>query len=119
MHKTGFMFRNQVTHYEHKRNRGDIVSMRDSYPEWIKQYTTLGWNMFINMKHGYLKIWLLEKYGMILLEILRKTCQKNYLALVIAPFYLTIVLRYLDFLKIGFCFFEVQNQTKTQTTIAK
>lgn len=42
----GFIFEDQVTHYEYTKTRQDIVSMRDNYLEWICKYRSEGYNIF-------------------------------------------------------------------------
>lgn len=46
MQKHGFIFEEQVSHYEHTKTREDIVSMRDNYLEWISKYRDQGYQIF-------------------------------------------------------------------------
>ena len=38
MKRIGFVYEDRATHYEHTRNRVDIIKMRDNYLDWIRKY---------------------------------------------------------------------------------
>ena len=42
MKRIGFVYEDRVTHYEHTRNREDIIKMRDDYLDWIRKYREEG-----------------------------------------------------------------------------
>ena len=42
MKRIGFVYEERVTHYEHTRNREDIIKMRDDYLDWIRKYREEG-----------------------------------------------------------------------------
>ena len=46
MYQTVFIYDNYITHYEFTKSRSDIVSMRDSYSEWIEKYRSEGYQIF-------------------------------------------------------------------------
>lgn len=38
MTRIGFIYEEQVSHYERSKTRADIVAMRDDYLEWVEKY---------------------------------------------------------------------------------
>lgn len=46
MQASGFAFRDKVSYYEVSKQWADVVSMRDNYLEWIKQYRNNGYDVY-------------------------------------------------------------------------
>ena len=46
MKSIGFVYEDKLSHYEHTKNRTDVVSMRDNYLEWIAQYRAEGYRVY-------------------------------------------------------------------------
>lgn len=55
MKNNGFIYRDQVTHYEYTKSREDIVLMSDNYLEWISNYRFKGYNIFYQDETWVLK----------------------------------------------------------------
>ena len=46
MKSIGFVYEDRISHYQHTRDREDIVKMRDDYLEWIEYYREQGYRIF-------------------------------------------------------------------------
>ena len=46
MKSIGFIYDDRISHYEHTKQRPDIVTMRDNYLEWIQKYRDEGYNIY-------------------------------------------------------------------------
>ena len=42
MKRIGLVYEDWITHYEHAKNREDIIKMRDNYLDWIAKYRKEG-----------------------------------------------------------------------------
>lgn len=46
MKDIGYIYGNRISPYEQKKNRADIIEMRDNYLNWIKFYRDKGYSIF-------------------------------------------------------------------------
>ena len=46
MKSIGFIYGEKVSHYEHTKQREDIVETRDDYLDWIEQYREAGYTIY-------------------------------------------------------------------------
>ena len=46
MPRIGFVFKDQISHYERSKTREDIVAMRDNYLEWVRNYRNDGYEIY-------------------------------------------------------------------------